>query len=60
MLSTCSSFATLVNEEPSAIFGSSRGLGQGYPLSPMLFVVAMKGLISLLAYAEAYETMGMQ
>lgn len=46
-------YAILVNGETTKHFRTSRGIRQGDPLSPLLFVSAMEGLSSMLAYAEA-------
>jgi hypothetical protein len=41
-------YAVLFNGEASKFFRSSRGLCQGCPLSPLLFILVMEGLILLL------------
>ena len=40
-----------MNGEPIAFFPSERGLGQGDPLSPFLFILAMEGLNSTVRVA---------
>lgn len=46
------SFSILINGSASPFFHSERGLRQGCPLSPLLFLLVMEGLSRLIASAE--------
>lgn len=46
------SFAILINGSASALFNINRGIRQGCPLSPLLFLIVMEGLSRLIATAK--------
>lgn len=47
------SFSVLINGAPAGFFPSQRGLRQGDPLPPFLFIIAMEGLNDMLKTAQA-------
>lgn len=51
------SFSVLLNGSPSSPFCPSRGISQGDPLSPFLFVLMAKGLSRLLKSAVSSEAL---
>lgn len=50
-------FVVLVNGEPTICFKSSRGLHQGFPLSPLLFLLIIKGLSRMINNAKEEGTL---
>jgi hypothetical protein len=50
---TSTTYAILINGEATNFFQSSRGLRQGCPLSPLLFILVMEGLNLSLKKAQA-------
>ena len=51
-LASMASFSILLNGSPSRTFMPCRGLRQGDPLSPFLFVLMMEGLGNAIKYAK--------
>ena len=48
-------FSILVNREPVGFFPAERGLRQGDPLSPFLFIIDMEGLDNLMRRASSKQ-----
>ncbi|CAL1412078.1 unnamed protein product [Linum trigynum] len=52
------SFSVQINGTPTGYFSPSRGLRQGDPLSPLLFVLCTKGFAAILRKAIADKRLG--
>jgi hypothetical protein len=50
---TSATMAVLINGEPTKSFRCERGLRQGCPLSPLLFILILEGLSILLKHSQA-------
>ena len=51
---TSDNFVVLVNGTPSRFFAASRGIRQGCPLSPLLFILVIEGLSLLIVDAREH------
>jgi hypothetical protein len=51
------SYAVLINGEPSMFFQRGKGLRQGFPLSPLLFILVMESLRILIKRAKEVGTL---
>ena len=49
---TSANFAVLINGTPTNFFSTSRGIRQGCPLSPLLFILVIEGLSLLIVDAR--------
>ena len=47
-------FVVLINGTPSNFFTATRGIRQGFPLSPLLFILVIEGLSLLIADAREH------
>ena len=52
---TLVNFALLINGSPSHFFTASRGIRQGCPLSPLLFILVIEGLSLLIDDARRHD-----
>jgi len=50
---TSENFTVLINGETSPFFHYGRGLRKGCPLSPLLFILIMEGIILLIKKGQA-------
>ena len=50
------SFSLLVNGVATTFFKSGRGLKQGCPLAPLMFLIVVEGLGRAILFAKACET----
>ena len=50
-------YSTLLNGNPSTPFSSTRGILQGDPLSPFIFVLMAEGLVRLIYHAASKNTL---
>ena len=51
---TSVNFVVLINGTPSKFFTASRGIRQGFPLSPLLFILVIEGLSLLISNAREH------
>ena len=55
---TTASYSVTINREPKGFISHSRGIKQGDPFSPYLFLLCAKGLLALLRKAEENRSQG--